>query len=456
MQAAFVDIGLERAAFLHVEDAIRPEDFSALVPGEEGEPPENGNGSARGSRRRRVTRSTPIREVLKEGQEVLVQVSKEPISTKGARATSHISLPGRHVVYMPTASSIGISRRIGSEKERQRLKKLLEEIKPQTGGFIVRTVAEGLSDDQIRQDVDYLTNLWADICRKREKARAPSLVYHDLDLVLRAARDLFTKEVDKFVLDDPAAYQRLSSFIAKFMPERRHDLQLYEGDEPIFDAYGIEEEIARALAKKVHLPSGGYLVIDQAEALTAIDVNTGRFVGSGSVEETILKTNIEAVSEVAYQLRFRNLGGLIIIDFIDMERPRNRERVYRALVEALRHDKARTTTVRISELGLVEMTRKRTRESLERTLHEACFYCEGTGQLLSRAAVAQEIFRQIRREKDRLEGYTIVVNAHPAVVDHLEREDKDSVAEAQRRYIRNIVLKPRPDYHLEQFDIQGK
>jgi len=455
MQAAFVDVGLDRAAFLHVEDAIRPEDFAALVPGDETEG-EDGNGSAGKPQHRRVTRATPIRDVLTEGQEIFVQISKEPLGTKGARATSHVSLPGRHVVYMPTARSNGVSRRIGNDKERGRLKKLLEELKPATGGLIVRTVAEGLSEEQIRSDVDYLTNLWADICKKREKARAPSLVYSDLDLVLRAARDLFTSDVEKLVLDDAAAYQKLCTFVAKFMPERRHEVSLYEGDEPIFDAYGIEEEIARALAKRVHLPSGGYLVIDQAEALTAIDVNTGRFVGSGSVEETILKTNIEAVAEVAYQLRFRNLGGLIIIDFIDMERPRNRDKVYKALVAALRNDKARTTTVRISELGLVEMTRKRTRESLERTLHEPCFYCEGTGQILSRAAVAQEIFRQMRREKDRLEGYTIFVNAHPAVVDHMEREDKESVAEAQRRYQRNIVLRSRQDYHLEQFDIQGK
>ncbi len=451
MQAAFVDVGLDRAAFLHVEDAIRPEDFATLVPGDETTGEENGK-----AQRSRVNRSTPIRDVLKEGQEILVQISKEPLGTKGARATSHVSLPGRHVVYMPTARSIGVSRKIGNDKERGRLKKMLEDLKPEVGGLISRTVSEGLSEEQLKADIEYLTSLWVEVCKRREKAKAPSLVYGDVDLVLRSARDLFTPEVDKLVIDDPGAYQKLCTFVAKFMPERRHDVVHWQGDEPIFDAYGIEEEITRALAKKVQLPSGGYLVIDQAEALTAIDVNTGRYVGSGSVEETILKTNIEAVSEVAYQLRFRNLGGLIIIDFIDMEKHRNREKVYRALVAALRNDKARTTTVRISELGLVEMTRKRTRESLERTLHEPCFYCEGTGHVLSRAAVAQEIFRQMRRDKDRLEGYTIVVNAHPAVVDHLEREDKESVAEAQRRYVRNIVLRPHPEYHLEQFDIQGK
>jgi ribonuclease G len=452
MQAAFIDIGLERSAFLHVADLIRAEDFAALVPGED-------SGAATETDReapRRVSRKTPIRDVIKEGQTVLVQVSKEPIGTKGARVTSHVSLPGRHVVYMPTVDHIGISHRIGTEKERKRLRKMLEAMRPAVGGIIVRTVAEGLTEERLRADLDYLVKLWADILTKKEKSKAPTPLYSDLDIVLRTARDLFTPDIAKITIDDAKEFGRLATFVEKFMPERRGDLDLYEGDEPIFDAYGIEEEISRALSRKVHLPSGGYLIIDQAEALTAIDVNTGRFVGTRDLEETILKTNLEAVAEIAYQLRFRNLGGLIILDVIDMDRAGNREKVYRALQEALKSDKAKTTTVRISELGLVEMTRKRTRESLGRTLHEPCFYCDGTGQLLAKRTICNDILRQIRREKDRIPGYAIVVNAHPAVAEMLTRDEAEAVKFAETRYRRTISVKAKPDYHLEQFDLQGK
>jgi ribonuclease G len=453
MQAAFIDIGLERSAFLHVADLIRAEDFAALVPGEDtaGTDPDSDREAPR-----RVSRRTPIRDVIKEGQNVLVQVSKEPIGTKGARVTSHVSLPGRHIVYMPTIDHIGISHRIGTEKERKRLRKLLESVRPQVGGIIVRTVAEGLGEEQLRADLDYLVKLWADILARREKAKAPVALYSDLDIVLRAARDLFTPDIAKVVIDDAKEFGRLKAFVEKFMPERKADLSLYDGDEPTFDAYGIEEEISRALSRKVHLPSGGYLIIDQAEALTAIDVNTGRFVGNRDLEETILRTNLEAVQEIAYQLRFRNLGGLIILDFIDMDRAGNREKVYRALNDALRTDKAKTTTVRISELGLVEMTRKRTRESLGRTLHEPCFYCDGTGQLLSKTTICHEILRQIGREKDRISGYGIVVNAHPAIAEMLGREEADAVKAAESKYRRTISVKAKPDYHLEQYDLQSK
>jgi ribonuclease G len=243
-----------------------------------------------------------------------------------------------------------------------------------------------------------------------------------------------------------------------FMPERVKDIELYSGDEPIFDAYGIEDEIARALSRKVPLPSGGYLIIDQAEALTAIDVNTGRFVGKGSkdLEETALKTNLEAVEEIAYQLRFRNIGGLVILDLIDMDTPSNREKVWRALEQRLAKDKAKTTINRISELGLIEMTRKRTRESLTRTMHETCFYCDGTGQIQSRTTIAYEILRQIRRERHNLPGYSVVVNAHPAVVDLMTGDEREAVTEAERRYMRRIEFNPRREYHIEQFDLQGK
>ncbi|MET0793599.1 MAG: Rne/Rng family ribonuclease [Polyangiaceae bacterium] len=406
----------------------------------------------------RVSRSVPITEVVKEGDEVIVQISKEPIGTKGARVTSHVSLPGRYVVYLPTVEHVGVSKRIGSAKERARLRDVVEPMKPPTGGIIVRTVAEGLTKKSLKADIGYWVKLWEDVSNKKEGAKAPAVLCTELDLVLKTARDLFTDDIESIVIDDKEQYLRLVRFVEMFMPTRVKDIQYYSGDEPIFDAYGIEDEIARALSRKVPLPSGGYLIIDQAEALTAIDVNTGRYVGKGSrdLEETALKTNLEAVEEIAYQLRFRNIGGLVILDLIDMDVSHNREKVWRSLETLLAKDKAKTTINRISELGLLEMTRKRTRESLNRTMHEMCFYCDGTGQIQSRTTIAYEILRQIRREKSTLSGYSVLVNAHPAVVDLMQGEEKAAVVEAEKRYMRRIEFNPRREYHIEQFDLQGK
>jgi len=406
----------------------------------------------------RISKTTPIREVVKEGQEIIVQVTKDPIGTKGARCSSHISLPGRYVVYLPTVDHIGISKRIGSDKERARLREAIEAMKPPSGGLIVRTVAEGLTKKGLKQDVGYLVRLWGEIAKKREGARAPTVLSSELDLVLKVARDLFTDEVDEVVIDDKEQYTRLCRFVEMFAPDRVKDVKFYDEEEPIFDEYGIEDEIGRALSRKVPLPSGGYLIIDQAEALTAIDVNTGRFVGKGSkdMEETILKTNLEAVHEIAYQLRFRNIGGLIILDLIDMEQHKNREKVRRTLEELLQKDKAKTTLNRISELGLIEMTRKRTRESLGRLMHEPCFYCDGTGQLQSKETVAYEILRELRRKRSTLPGYSVIINAHPAVADVLTSTEKAAVQDAENKYMRKIIVTPRKEYHLEQFDLQGK
>ena len=400
----------------------------------------------------------PITEVVKEGDEVIVQVTKEPIGTKGARVSSHVSLPGRYAVYLPTVEHVGVSKRIGNARERARLKKTIEALKPTRGGLIVRTVAEGLTKKQLKADIGYLVKLWSDIAKKRESAKAPDILYSELDIVLKTARDLFTDEIEKIVIDDRDQYARLVRFVEIFLPARVKDIELYEGKEPIFDAYGIEDEIGRALSRKVPLPSGGYLIIDQAEALAAIDVNTGRYVGKGSkdLEETALKTNLEAVEEIAYQLRFRNIGGLVILDLIDMDISSNRDKVFRVLEQRLAKDKAKTTINRISELGLIEMTRKRTRESLSRTMHEPCFYCDGTGQIQSRQTIAYEILRQIRRERDVLPGYSVQVNAHPAIVDLLKTEEQEAVSEAERRYMRRIEFVPRTEYHIEQFDLHGK
>jgi ribonuclease G len=334
----------------------------------------------------------------------------------------------------------------------------MESLKPGRGGLIVRTVAEGLTKKGLKADVGYLIRVWAEVCKRREHARPGEALYSELDLVLKVARDLFTDEVKTIVIDDREQYARLCRFVEMFLPERVKDIELYSGSEPIFDAYGIEDEIGRALSRKVPLPSGGSLIVDQAEALTAIDVNTGRYVGKGSkdLEETALKTNLEAVEEIAYQLRFRNIGGLVILDLIDMERHGNRDKVWRALEAALSKDKAKTTLNRISELGLIEMTRKRTRESLGRMLHEPCFYCDGTGQIQSKSTIAYEILRQIGRERHSLPGYSVVVNAHPAIVDFLKTEDRGALEEAERRYARRIELAQRTEYHIEQYDLQGK
>lgn len=417
-----------------------------------------GGGRSGGGLPGRISKSTPIREVVREGQEIIVQVTKDPIGTKGARCSSHISLPGRYVVYLPTVDHVGISKRIGNDKERSRLREAIDAMKPPSGGLIVRTVAEGLTKKRLKQDVGYLVRLWGEIAKKREDAHAPEILSSELDLVLKVARDLFTDEVDEVVIDDRSQYERLCRFVEMFAPDRVKDVKLYDEEEPIFDEYGIEDEIGRALSRKVPLPSGGYLIIDQAEALTAIDVNTGRFVGKGSkdMEETILKTNLEAVHEIAYQLRFRNIGGLIILDLIDMEQHKNREKVRRALEELLQKDKAKTTLNRISDLGLIEMTRKRTRESLGRLMHEPCFYCDGTGQLQSKETIAYEILREIRRKRAGLPGYSIVVNAHPAVADVLNSTEKEAVSDAENRFMRKITVVSRKEYHLEQFDLQGK
>lgn len=406
----------------------------------------------------RLSKSTPIRDVVKEGQDIIVQITKEPIGTKGARCSSHISLPGRYVVYLPTLEHVGVSKRIGSESERARLRETIVGMKPPAGGLIVRTVAEGLTKKQLKQDVGYLVHLWGEVAKKHEGAKAPALLLGELDIVLKTARDLFSDDVDQIVIDDRSQYERLCRFVEMFMPERLKDVAFYGDDEPIFDAYGIEDEISRALSRKVPLASGGYLIIDEAEALTAIDVNTGRFVGKGSkdMEETILKTNLEAVSEIAYQLRFRNIGGLIILDLIDMEKPSNREKVRKTLEEYLQRDKAKTTLNRISDLGLIEMTRKRTRESLGRLLHEPCFYCDGTGHLQSKETVAYEILREVRRKRHDLPGYTILVNCHPAVADLLTGSEKAALQDAETKYMRRIQVSARTEYHLEQFDLAGK
>lgn len=436
MQAAFVDIGQEKAAFLYVSDVY---DENAVVDDDGGRP------------RNRST--APIEERLVEGQRVLVQVAKEPIGTKGARITSHISLPGRYLVYMPTVDHIGISRRIEDEGERDRLREIIEESRPAGAGFIVRTASEAVHPDHLRADMQVLLKLWEDIQRRRQGAQVPAQLFEDHDLILRTARDLFTTDLDKLVIDTQRDYERIIQFCLTYMPNAVSKVELYTGREPIFDAYGIEIEISRALGRKVWLKSGGYIVIDHTEALTSIDVNTGRYVGKNTLEETILKINLEAVDEIVYQLRLRSIGGIIIIDLIDMEKPTNREMVHTALVDALKSDKAKTNALKISEFGLVQMTRKRVRESVVQYLCEECPYCEGKGYVKSRETVAFEILREIHREAEATSGDELTIEAHPEVAALLQYEERDAVRELEQRFDKHIHLIANRGFHVEHFEM---
>ncbi|HEY0839488.1 MAG TPA: Rne/Rng family ribonuclease, partial [Vulgatibacter sp.] len=484
MQAAFVDIGLDKAAFLYVSDVYYDPDFSerqfeltegehpeaegvpdeyaaAMLARDEGEEEEDEGAEPEGAaeaateeapakkaaeprkpkggghkehKERKSLKDVNIQDLLKEGQEVIVQVAKDPIGTKGARITSHISIPGRHLVFMPTVDHVGISRRIDNEKERRRLREIVDSLRPPGTGFIVRTVADGVPAEKLQADARFLIHIWTEIGRKKDKQGAPALLHPDLDIVLRATRDLFSADVEKLIIDDRGQYERIMRFVQATDPALASHVEHYTDSEPIFDAFGIEHELHRAQQRKVWLKSGGYLIIDQAEALTAIDVNSGRYVGKQSLEETITKINTEAAKEIVYQLRLRNIGGIIIIDFIDMDKGSNRDKVFKALQEALGRDKAKTNVLKISELGLVEMTRKRVRESIGRMLYEPCPYCEGRGAVKSRITVAHEIFRELRREASAFREPTIAINCHPEVARVLQGQERESLRFLMDKY----------------------
>ncbi len=456
MQASFVDISLGRTAFLYVADVYR--DFSDL----EQMMLANTNSDQDIDRidpeisqidHLHVT-TLQIEDLLHEGQNILVQVAKEPLGSKGARLTSHISLPGRHLVFMPTVNHIGISRRIEDKEERERLKGIIRKIRPGPIGFIVRTVAEDATEKKLEAEMGFLLKLWDNIQGKMKKGTNPGLLHKDLSISLRAVRDLFTKEVDRLIIDSDKEYENIMEFIETFDPTLKYSVELYEGADPIFDAFGIEIEISRALGNKIWLKSGGYIVIELTEALTAIDVNTGSYVGKRNLEETILKTNLEAVKEIAYQLRFRNIGGLIVIDFIDMEKPSNRERVSMTLKETLSRDKAKTNILQISDLGLIEMTRKRTRASLNRLLSNNCFYCEGRGTLKSAKTICYEIFRDLEREyTNPEEGGQVYVLVNPEIETVLREDEQKAVIDLEKRIGRGIIITGKKTFHLEQYEI---
>jgi ribonuclease G len=443
MQSAFVDLGLERDAFLYVSDVI--EDLEEY----ENETPDELHLDEVPQHRPEAS----IADLLREGQEVVVQVSKDTIAGKGARITSHITLPGRFLVYMPTVSHIGVSRRIEDEGERTRLKEILERIRPAgLGGFIVRTAGEARNEEDFVADLKYLTDLWEQIKRRAEKSSAPSVIHHDLDLVLRAIRDVLSPEFKSVWVDSVEQYQRIVEFLDHIQPNLVSRVRLYRRDEPIFDEFGIEAEIAKALKSKVWLKSGGYIVINQTEALVAIDVNTGKYVGRRNLEETVFKTNIEAAKEIVRQIRLRDLGGIIVLDFIDMEIPENRVRLFETLENEIKKDRSKTKILQISEFGLIEMTRKRVRQSLERSLTQACPYCGGSGRIKSNTTIALEIWRELMKLRDVHEGQDVIVRLNPIVYSTLNAGDP-IFDEVERTIGIHLVFKPDESLHHEQFDI---
>ncbi len=456
MQAAFVDIGINQAAFIYVGDVTGDQpsnDFEQIFLSSDAAHENGLDTDAVDSVSTYSKRESRIEELITEGKEMLVQVAKSPIGSKGARITTHISLPGRFLVLMPTVDHIGISRRIEDETERNRLKEIIVDLRDKNYGYIVRTAAEGIQKDKLEKEMLFLINLWKNIQNKFQTVSAPSLLHKELTVILRAVRDLLTDEADKVIVDSPSGYQAVLSFLEEFMPSLKDSVELYNGLEPIFDAYNLEVDISRALKKKVWLKSGGYIVIEHTEALVAIDVNTGRYVGKHNFEETILKTNLEAVKEIAYQIRLRNLGGIIIIDFIDMERKTNREKVYNALKEVLAKDKSKTHVLPLSELGLIQMTRKRIRKALSRLLCEPCFYCEGDGYLVSKQSICYNIYREILREAQDMTGKKFTLRVNPDVAERLHGEENNIISSLERKLGKQIVIYPNPRFHVEEFDI---
>ncbi|HIB53904.1 MAG TPA: Rne/Rng family ribonuclease [Nitrospirales bacterium] len=458
MQAAFIDIGLDRAAFLHASDIFPSDPAETMVEPEESveleeeEADEGEEESEKASRLRRRSR-TPIEELLQQGQDIMVQVSKGPLGTKGPRVTSYVSLPGRHLVLMPGVNHVGISRRIEGEEERSRLKDLMIRLREPGAGYIVRTVSAGIREEDLASDMQFLRLLWKDILRRKTRATPPCLLHTDLDLSFRIVRDLFSKKVNRLLVDSKEEYSAINEFVRRYLPDLATRVHLYEKSNMIFDDFGVEAEISKALGRKVWLKSGGSIIIDHAEALTVIDVNTGRFVGKRDIEETIFKTNMEAAKEVACQLRFRNIGGIIVIDFIDMESEKHRDKVYQTFVDALSADRARMRVLRISELGVIEMSRERVREGLLRTLCEPCVSCEGKGVLKSRTTICYEIFREIRRLGLGSNGKRVVIGAHDSVVDMLSDEEYQGIEDLERDLKKQILVKADPTLHWEQYDI---
>ena len=491
MQAAFVDIGQEKAGFIHASDVfggplpegmfddadestpdegnpldefdladLDAEEVEEVAEGEETEDslrsPSADSVHTNGRRRRsRSEPRIPLQDKLKKNEEILVQVAKDSIGTKGPRLTAHLSLPGRQLVYTPTMDHIGVSRRIADGKERRRLREAVQSLRSAEGGFIVRTACEGLTKKEIHDDMKFLLKLWGRITKKREQHSAPALVHDDMDVILRIIRDLFTPDINEIIIDNASDYERINEFIATFMPRLTDRVKLHDQPTPIFEHHKVEQQITKALERRVYLKSGGHIVIDHTEALTAIDVNTGRFVGKRDQEETMLRTNLDAATVVAEQLRLRNIGGLIIIDFIDMERAVNRNKVTEAFRTALKKDKTRSNMRKIGELGLVQMTRKRTRENLPHQLCAPCSYCDGRGQIQSVPTTAYNLVRQLRKEIAlQPNAQAVTVRAHPEVITFLYEEEGEWLDDLETQLRTRFFFRVVSDFHAEHYEIE--
>ena len=463
MQVAFVDMGLDKAGFLCASDinvaqiseikkkswVIDPDkDISSNQEEESSSSDENPTIT-------QVKHQAPIQGLLEEGQEIIVQITKNPLGTKGARITTHIGLPGRYLVYLPTTCDVFISRRIENETERMRLKTILQEIGNPEEGYIIRTAGQDCEKKDFALDLDFLHRLWESLQKKSETTPPCSLLYEDLNLIFRSMRDLFTSDVTRMVVDSKIEYQNCLKFCGDYLPHICDNVELYQESVPIFDHFGIEIEINRALDRKVWLKSGGYILIDQTEALVAIDVNTGKYVGHSDPEETILKTNLEAVKEVVFQLRLRNIGGIIIVDFIDMLKDESKEAIWNALTQALKNDRSRTKILKISELGLVEMTRKRSRESLVQTLCNTCSYCDGKGHNKSPTTICNEIIRSVQRigTSSYLNRKSVNIEMHPCVYDVFFEEESSFLEQVEKEYGLEIKFLKNHELHQEKYNI---
>ncbi len=495
MQSAFVDLGLERDAFLYVSDVISPteealEDDEGLSDADHGpagngaeavEPadasgdrpatPEGGQRPDRQDRRahghggRRDRERQPptakIEDLLKEGQEIVVQVVKEPLGTKGARITSHLSLPGRFLVYMPTVEHIGVSRKIESRDERRRLRGIIQRFREQSGlpgGVIIRTAAANRAEEDIVADLTYFQQVWNEVQRRRESERTPAVLFREESLVTKLLRDLLTEQFTSIRLDDELEYKRVVALVTRIMPTMIGRVKLYTKDYPIFDEYGVQSEIDKALRSKVWLKSGGYIVINQTEALVAIDVNTGRYVGkksAGRLEDTIVKTNLEACKEIVRQVRLRDLGGIIVLDFIDMEEKKNRQKVAQAVEQELRKDRAPSKAVQVSDFGLIIITRKRVKSSLERTLTEPCPYCSGSGTIKTSTTICYDILTEVKKVSADLDGYSIVLRVNPEIARALKDEGRPLFRELEATVGRPVTIRPDDQLHHEQFDLMA-
>src|SRR3954451_9762034 len=464
MQSSFIDLGLERDGFLYVADVIDTlVEFDKLAGDEDDDAGSGGNGG--GHRRERDRQDRPqqkIEELLKEGQEIVVQVVKEPLGTKGARLTSHVTMPGRFLVFMPTVDHIGVSRKIESREERTRLRGIVREFREAhgfTGGVIIRTAASGRPKEDIVGDLDAFHKIWTEMRQRNESSRAPAVLFQEQSIIGKLLRDLLTDDYQAIRIDSPLEHQRVLELVQRILPTLAPRVKLYTKPFPIFDEYGVQAEIDKALKSKVWLKSGGSIVINQTEALVAIDVNTGRYVGkkktSGRLEDTIVKTNLEAVKEIVRQIRLRDLGGIIVLDFIDMEEKKNRQKVLQAVELELKKDRSPSKALQVSDFGLIIITRKRVKQSLERVMTDPCPYCSGTGTIKNTSTICYEILSEVKKIGTDLNGQRLLLRVNPEIARALKEEERDVMKDLRSALGKDVTVKPDFLLHHEQFDVMA-